>query len=187
MQRAYISAVLGAALVIGCGSTQARVDQNQRVVRVAALGGRDVSYRFGPIPNSWERIRIEGNDVAWHDRVSDAVVHVDHTCERSQDTPLPSLVQHLLIGFTDREFLSEETIPFDEREARHVVVRARLDGVPVMLELFVMKKDGCVFDLGVVAPPDAYAQIAPHFGAFARGFSTLSTGGPRAAAGGASR
>ena len=66
------------------------------------------------------------------------------------------------------------------REARHVVVRARLDGVPRTIELYVMKKDGCVYDLGYVAPPDRYESGRGAFDAFVRGFHvTRSPMGPR--------
>jgi hypothetical protein len=95
-----------------------------------------------------------------------------------------SLVQHLLIGFTEREMVTEETIPFDGREARHVVARARLDGVPMMLDLYVMKKDGCVFDMAYVAEPQRFASGQPVFEAFAHGFHTLSTGNSAQAASG---
>jgi hypothetical protein len=89
------------------------------------------------------------------------------------DSPLPSLVQHLLIGFTQRETVLEETVAFDNREARHVVVNARLDGVPRSLELYVMKKDGCVYDLGFVAPPERFESGRPAFAEFVRGFRTV--------------
>ena len=144
------------------------------------VSSSDLAYPFGPTGSSWRSIQIEGNDAAWFDGDTRGTVHVDHTCERSQDTPLAALVNHLLIGFTDREVVSEETVPFDQREARHVVVRARLDGVPRTIELYVMKKDGCVYDLGYVAPPDRYESGRGAFDAFVRGFHvTRSPMGPR--------
>ena len=183
LSRVFYSASLAACLAagLGCGSPQTRVDRDRRVVQARSVG-RDVTYRFGPVPLGWREIEIEGNDAAWHDADSGGVVHVDHSCERAQDTPLASLVQHLLIGFTDREFASEETVPFDGREARHVVVRARLDGVPVVLELYVMKKDGCVYDIGLVAPPETFARVSADFNGFARGFHTITTGSAEEAA-----
>jgi hypothetical protein len=169
--------ILAALLPLaGCAGPSVRVDTSDRVVRAQTPSRQPLSYRFGPVPDQWERIDIPQNDVAWHDRETDGVIHVDHRCASDQDVPLPSLVQHLLIGFTDREIVSEETIPFDQREARHVVVRARLDGVPQILELYVMKKDGCVYDLGYVASPTRFEQGRPAFETFVRGFSTVQTG-----------
>jgi hypothetical protein len=81
----------------------------------------------------------------------------------------------LLIGFTDREFVEEETIPFDGREARHVLVRAKLDGRPVLIELFVLKKDGCVFDLSCIGSPERVPQVRPAFRTFVDGFRSERT------------
>jgi hypothetical protein len=56
-----------------------------------------------------------------------------------------------------------------------VVVRARLDGVARVIELYVMKKDGCVFDLGYTAGPAGFASGRDDFEAFVRGFRTTRT------------
>jgi hypothetical protein len=151
-----------------CSGSEVRVRGNE----VSAGGLR---YAFGPVASSWRPVEVESNDVAWFDEVSHGVAHVDHTCDRAMDAPLPSLVQHLLIGFTQRETVLEETVPFDGREARHVVVNARLDGVPRALELYVMKKDGCVYDLGFVAPPERFDSGRAAFSAFVRGFRTVQS------------
>lgn len=161
------TAIVGALACLGggCASTEVQVRGHE-------VTGTNLSYEFGPVSPQWRSIHIEENDAAWFDEQSHGTVHVDHTCDRSQDTPLPALVQHLLIGFTERETVLEETVPFDRREARHVVLRARLDGVPRAMELYVMKKDGCVYDLGFVAPPERFESGRPAFTAFAMGFHT---------------
>ncbi len=165
MQAPWTIAVASVLLAACSGAAEVSV-QDSTVI------APNLSYRFGPTAPSWRRIAVEGNDVAWFDAETNGTVHVDHTCERSQDTPLPALVNHLLIGFTERQFDLEETVPFDGREARHVVVRARLDGVARSIELYVMKKDGCVYDLGYAAPPDRFDDGRAAFAAFARGFHT---------------
>lgn len=160
--------IVAVALCLACSSTGVRVRGNE--VSAGAL-----RYEFGPVPAGWRSIEVESNDAAWFDPATNGTVHVDHTCDRAMDTPLPALVQHLLIGFTQRETVLEETVPFDRREARHVVVNARLDGVPRSLELWVMKKDGCVFDIGYVAPPERFEAGRAAFDSFARGFHTVSS------------
>lgn len=141
-------------------------------VHDSTVSASNLSYSFGPTASTWRTINVEGNDVAWFDDATNGTVHVSHSCERTQDTPLAALVGHLLLGFTQREFVLEETIPFDGREARHAVVNARLDGVPRTLDLYVLKKDGCVYDLGLAVAPDRYEAARPSFETFARGFRT---------------
>lgn len=159
-----------AGVVGGLGCSGADVSVDGRQVTTPRL-----QYTFGPTGPAWERIHVSDDDVAWLDRATGAVVHMDHTCERSQDIPLPALVLQVLAGFTEREFLLEESVTLDGREARHVVVRARLDGVPRTLDLYVMKKDGCVYDLAYAAHPDRYEQGREAFRAFVMGFRTART------------
>ena len=71
------------------------------------------------------------------------------------------------MGTTERDIESQSTIPFDGREALHTVLRAKLDGVPMHYDVFVMKKDGCVYDLVYVAPPCQFAAGARDFERFA--------------------
>lgn len=175
--RAWIAALALAGLTVGCSTTRARIDDSTREVTARNDQGTDeVAYRIGPTGSDWRRVDVaDGPDVAWEVGNSGVLVHVYHACGRNMDSPLPSLVQQLLIGFTDREFVEEETIPFDGREARHVLVRAKLDGQPVLIELYVLKKDGCVFDLSCVGAPDRVTAMRPAFRAFAEGFRTDRT------------
>lgn len=165
------------ALTAGCTTTRARVDESSRqVVARNDQGADEVNYRIGPTGSDWRRVDVaDGPDVAWEVGNTGVLVHVYHACGRNMDSPLPALVQQLLIGFTDREFVEEETIPFDGREARHVLVRAKLDGAPVLIELFVLKKDGCVFDLSCVGAPDRVMATRATFRTFVDGFRTGRT------------
>jgi hypothetical protein len=136
--------------------------------------GRE-SFRVGPVPSSWERVDLDGATLAYRDRSSGGSVAVHAQCGRdADDVPLSALTNHLLIGFTERDVKQEQTLPFDGREARHTVVYAKLDGVPMALDAWVLKKDGCVYDLVFVASPDRYELGAQGFDAFARGFSTAA-------------
>jgi hypothetical protein len=77
------------------------------------------------------------------------------------------------MGTTEREFDVQEVIPFDRREAMHTRLRAKLDGVPMQYDIYVMKRDGCVYDLVYVAPPDRFLDGAGGFERFVAGLRTL--------------
>ena len=74
------------------------------------------------------------------------------------------------MGFTERQELSQQLVPLDGREALRSRHTAKLDGVPVELELVVLKKDGCVFDFTYVAPPGQAEARMPDFDALLAGF-----------------
>jgi hypothetical protein len=160
------AALLAVALMLaGCASKDA---YDGRVYH----SGRG-SFRTGPIPSSWEREKnVAGAMLAFHDRNGGSVSVYSRCGQDGDDVPLSALTHHLLIGFTEREVNSQTVIPMDGREAMHTVVHAKLDGVPIALSIYVMKKDGCVYDLVWVAPPDRFEAGLADFDAFVGGFST---------------
>jgi hypothetical protein len=128
---------------------------------------RDVSYRIGPLDPGFRRVRVEGNDLAFYKPGAGSIA-VNASCRDYEDVPQPALVNHLLFGTTQRSFLIDEEVTLDGRGARHVLLDAELDGVPVRLELYVLTRAHCVFDLSYVSDRAATAQA--HFAAFVRDF-----------------
>jgi hypothetical protein len=135
-----------------------------------------VAVRVGPVPSAWRRIAVDGADLAYRDDAQGGSVLFDVRCgHHDDDAPLSVLTGHLIMGTTDRAFDAEDTIPFDGREAMHTLLRAKLDGVPMQYDIYVMKKDGCVYDLVYVAPPGSFAGGAAAFEPFATGLRTEGT------------
>jgi hypothetical protein len=133
-------------------------------------------YRIGPIPESWQQLHVTGNDVTYLSRDSGHSLSVNATCEDHDDPPLKVLTQHLLMGFTARETISQTTQRMVDREALRTHVRAALDGVPVELELVVLKKDGCVYDFTYVSPE---GQLAAREAVFEQVLANFQTGDAR--------
>ncbi|MFI5300571.1 MAG: hypothetical protein ACHREM_21000 [Polyangiales bacterium] len=139
--------------------------------------GDQTSFRVGPVPSAWRRIQIEGALLAFEDTQSGGSIDVFARCgRRDDDVPLTSHLQHLLIGFTDRDTKSQATLTLDGREALHTIVDAKLDGVPRSLAVYILKKDNCVYELIYAASPDQLAAGLDGFDAFSRGFQTIGAG-----------
>jgi hypothetical protein len=135
-----------------------------------------VTVRVGPVPSAWRRITVDGADLAFRDDAGSGSVLFDVRCgHRDDDAPLSVLTGHLIMGTTEREFDAEDTVPFNGREALHTLLRAKLDGVPMQYDIYVTKKDGCVYDLVYVAPPGRFAAGAAAFEPFATGLRTEGT------------
>jgi hypothetical protein len=79
------------------------------------------------------------------------------------DVPLLALTQHLFISFTERETIEQKIVPMDNREAMHTLMNAKLDGVPLSFNTFVLKKDGCVYDFVDIS---ARSKLAANRAAF---------------------
>lgn len=134
-----------------------------------------IAFQVAPPPPTWQRIEVTSTALAFRDEKHDATIAVSGRCGKdSDDVPLRSLTQHLFFQFTDRTIEREEVVPFDEREALHTVLLAKLDGVPKKFDVWVLKKDGCVYDLLFIARPSSFEEGVASFRAFARGFSTLN-------------
>lgn len=161
MPRSLLAVVLFAA---GCGGASFS-DQIYR--------DGEARYRVGEIGRAWQRLEVEDNDLAWHDPQTGAIIQVNATCDPFQDVPLRALTNHLLIGFTDREWRSSEPVPLDGREALRSHLVAKLDGVPRELLFYVLKKDRCTYDFALITPPgEPYRRAEPEFERFVAGFTT---------------
>jgi hypothetical protein len=131
-----------------------------------------VKYRVAAPLSGFSRVEVGDNDLAFR-RDGYGTIGVNSTCTEYEDVPDVALVNHLLFDTTSRKFTTEETVTLDGRGARHVIARVELDGVPVELELFVMKKDGCVFDLTHVRSVDAPPQVRDVFLALVHSFAVM--------------
>ncbi|WP_437928477.1 hypothetical protein WMF37_04275 [Sorangium sp. So ce291] len=135
--------------------------------------GEDVAFRVPAAPASWRQISVSDAAVAYRDDENGATIALNGRCRNEEDVPLISLTNHLFLHFTDREVLKQEVVPFDGREAMHTVLSAKLDGVPKVFDVWVLKKNGCVYDMLLIADPARYAAGEPAFTRMVHGFSTL--------------
>ncbi len=131
---------------------------------------KDVSYSVGELPGHWHRVYVQDSDLAFSETGTGRAFSINSTCEGHDDPPLPVLTRHLLMGFTERQEQAQRIIVLDGREALRSRYIAKLDGVPVELELVVLKKDGCVFDFTYVAPPGEVEPRMADFDTLLAGF-----------------
>lgn len=163
--RAIVPLVLATALgwVAGCAGAS---------FKGGLYADGSVRYRVGALDPEWRAVSSEGADLAFH-RAGMGTISVNSTCTEYEDVPPAALLNHLLFETTDRRFVTEETIYLDGRGARHVVVQLELDGVPLEVEIYLLKKDGCVFDLTHVRAKAAASAARETFAAFVRHFVVL--------------
>ena len=152
------------ALLPGC-ATGSFVDWVYRDAQTA--------YRVGPLPEAWHRLTLAGGDVAFrHD--SGGSVLAEGLCGSAKDTPLDVLTNQALFGIEAKQERSRVPITLDGRAALDTHLVGTLDGVPIELELVVLKKDGCTYDLQLAAGPDTFAARTGDFHSFVAGFHELS-------------
>lgn len=133
-----------------------------------------VRYRVGDVGGRWERVEVDDNDLAFTHREL-GTISVNSTCDDYEDVPEQALMNHLLFGTRERNHKLDETVTLDGRGALHTVVELELDGVPLTLEIFVLKKDGCVYDLSLIAGRGSFERARPTFLSLVNGFEVLRT------------
>jgi hypothetical protein len=142
-------AVLVSLALVSCASPTGRL-------RDGRFMDADVSYTVAPPDDGWRELRLPTADAAWHNEALATVLLVSSHCEGVADSPLEGLTSDLLMGMTDREIVSQERVPSSQREAMVSVATGKLDGVARKLALFVLKKDGCVYDIVLDANPQHF-------------------------------
>jgi len=160
-----VSAALVASVALaGAGCSTTHFDG-----RVFRKG--DVAFRLERLPPTWRHIEVSDTALAFRDDENSATVAVNGRCGKdAEDVPLKSLTQHLFLQFTDRQERSQQELTLDGRAALRTDMTGKLDGVPKRFLVYVLKKDGCVYDFWRISEPDAPDAAA--FEAFVRGFST---------------
>lgn len=132
------------------------------------------SYDLEAPGGTWSPASFNENDLAWT-APQGQVIAVNATCEEHGDPSLKVLTDHMLLGFEDRIFASQEELQLDGRGALKSRLTASLDGVPIDLELTVLKKDGCVYDFTYTSP---HGRFEEHVGDYRRLVSSFRTGKP---------
>lgn len=130
-----------------------------------------VSYRVGPLPALWQRLQFRGADVVFRSSTGGTIA-ISGQCPGNEDVPLDVLTNHLLFGIANHQEPSRSLFTLDSRQALRTHLRGELDGVPIELELVVLKKDGCTYDLQLIAGPQHFASCLRDFEAFVQGFTT---------------
>src|SRR5690606_1710380 len=159
--------VLGLPLLVAALGCSPKFDG--RVYENGAL-----SFRVGPTPDSWRPIEVEQALLAYRDDRNAATVAIGGRCHKAgDDVPPAALTHHLFLHFTERQVHSQQRLELAGRESLRTELTASLDGVPKHYVVYVLKKDGCVFDFMLIADSEA-ADVAG-FDAFVSGFETVSS------------
>ncbi len=127
-------------------------------------------YQLAPLSPDWTEARAANHSISYHHRNGGTIV-ADASCGEGDDVPLDVLTNHLLFGIEDRHERPRVAFQLDGRGALRTKLDGTMDGVRVAFDLVVLKKDGCIFDLYLISPPDKLAAREPDFDRFVAGFS----------------
>lgn len=128
-------------------------------------------YRVGVLPEGWRQKDFKARAISFYNEAYKSSINTDAFCAKSfADRPLDTLAGELAAVLSDRTTLTTEEFMLDGRGALRLLVTGTMDGVAVNMDIVVVKKDGCNFDLVAVMPPDAPDAVTSDFETFFNGF-----------------
>lgn len=131
----------------------------------------DKFYRVGVLPAGWERMATRARAISFYNPSYESSISTDATCASGAgNRKLESLGNELLSAIEGSVSISEKPFEMDGRGALRRKISGKMDGVPVMVDLVVVRKNGCVFDLYAVMPPAADPSVQTDFEEFFGGF-----------------
>jgi len=125
------------------------------------------------LPPGWERVRLEGADVALREPGGAVTLAVAASCPPAEEAEPAILTRHLFFGLRQRELLRQERVSVDGATGLQTVLSARVGGTPVLVQSVVIRRGNCLYDLLAVARPEAAAGGEAAFGAFLHGWQFL--------------
>jgi len=135
----------------------------------------ELSFRLPGTPRGYHPIDPQGALLAYRDDDAASTIAVSGRCGKDgDDVPLAALTHHLFLEFTDRDIESQTNLMLDGREALRTSLTAKLDGVEKRFDVFVLKKNGCVYDFMRVARPGPDDEGRKVFENFVEGFSKIA-------------
>ncbi len=136
-----------------------------------------LAFKIGPVPQGWRPIEASEALLAFRDDDARATIAVNGRCGvDGDDVPLEALTKHLFLQFTERHVESQGLVRMDGREALRTEIVAALDGVSKRYTVYVLKKNGCVYDFLRIADGAGQTQ-EQSFERFVQSFSTLDEAG----------
>jgi hypothetical protein len=130
-------------------------------------------FRISVPGPQWEAVSEARADLELRHHAGDAGLLANAECGgRHARADLRGLTRRLFVGFRGREVLETGVTEVAGLPAAHAVVEGRVTGEErrVRVEAFIIKTEGCVYDLVYVAPTDAFAERRPDFERFVASF-----------------
>ena len=128
-------------------------------------------YRVGKLPGGWKRLKTPARAITFFDSGTGSSISTDAFCGRSVgDQALSALGGEVISALDDRKVTEEVPFTLDGRAAVRQRVEGKFNGVPIVLDLVVVRKDDCVFDMYAIMPPDSVSATEGDFETFYLGF-----------------
>lgn len=108
-------------------------------------------YKLGTLSSDWQPLKssTSGADAVFMNSKTKALISVNSVCDRYPDSSLESLSEDLLSPIKSAQVTEQKELMVSSRQALFTAVQGNLDGVPVVANLVVLRKNRCLFDFSI--------------------------------------
>ena len=127
-----------------------------------------------PADGDWRIVDDSRADLELRHRTGDAGMLVNGACDPALARRKPDVLdRHLLMGLRDRVELEHGDVPVDGRVASHRLLEGRMrqSEERVRVETYTLRSERCVWDLMLVAAPEAFDTARGDFHRFVQSFA----------------
>jgi hypothetical protein len=134
------------------------------------------SFRVGELGSEWKLVETGIKAATWQHRITGATLSASASCPWNQEeAPLFILAQQAQASINQRTLLEQKSRTIDGREALYQRSRGKVDGVDLVLEIMVVKKNGCGYELTGIQSGISGAKPSVDFKRFFEGFRVEKT------------
>lgn len=128
-------------------------------------------YYVGKLPEGWDTLNTGVKSASWYNPDYLSTISTEVLCEMSVgDSPLAIVADNVAAAIEKRVVTDSQQIWLDGRGALREKVTGSVDGVPIVMDLVVIKKDNCAFDMVAIMPPGEVFNVTPIFEEFFNDF-----------------
>lgn len=130
------------------------------------------SYRVAPLSQDWERVPIEGGDIAFYNPANDLILTVSSLCA-DRDYDLKTLSDSLVVGLGKKRIKLRKDIEVGGAAGLYTEYEASLGDKNFALATVVHKSPKCDYDFSYSADPADFKANLGEFTDFVSGFEEI--------------
>ena len=143
----------------------------------ALLGGGDeeigtknteVKYIHPAAP--FEEVSVTSADKVWQSKKTGNTIALNSLCKKYEPMTLDNLKKNMLSGFDDLKIEKTENVTLSDREAQRILASGKAEGVPITVNILILKKNNCTYDIAYIARTAHFEKEKPQFEKFIQGF-----------------
>ncbi len=128
-------------------------------------------YQFAEPGLPFQKIKSDPTDLAFRDPKTGHTIAVISECSESYDPKLDALEEEITSALTDSKLEKSTEMTFNERDGKRSLFSGKMDGIPVLVETLVFKKNSCAYTLTLLGRVKGFQNQQQIFQKFVESFS----------------